>query len=442
MMHEILTRAAKKCDQAEVYHLQRKIIPVQFDAQGLSVIKTKQSEGVALRTIREGRLGYATTTDLSHPDEVVEAAAATAAFGDATELAFPSESPDILKGIDNPALGELPAERLVDLGERIREAILQDEDGVEVGLTVQTIVDQVRVSNTAGLDIEERVTAINVSLEATRARAGDIFTVSDSCLARSLDVLSVDRITQRIRWLLNEGREVVSAPSGSMPVVFTPAGALAVFLPIAIGLNGKSALLGTSPLRGKQGQQVFDERLSVFDDGRCESGARAGSFDDEGVPTSRTILADKGVLRNFFYDLRTAKQAEVHSTGNGFKGGFIGGRNFRPSPSPTISQFVVGEGDVSDDDLVRGIKKGLIVDTVLGLGQGNVNAGDFSNNVGAAFLVEDGKIVGRVKNVMIAGNSYDLLLNHLIGLSNQSKWTYGRFRSPSIALGNVSVAAK
>jgi len=440
-MHEILTKASMKAEQAEVYHLQRTTIPVRFDAQGLSVIKTKRSEGVALRTICEGRLGYATSTDLSHPDAVVEAAVSTAAYGDEAELEFPAAGPKALLSVCDRSIGEIPVEKLADLGESIRERLMSGAADIEVGLELERVVDRIRIANTAGLDVEETAAAIDISFEATRAREDDIYTVSDRHLIRSMGEFDVDQITRRVRWLLEVGRDVVLAPSGSLPVVFTSSGAVAVFLPIVVGLNGKSALLGTSPLADKVDRAVFDKRLSLFDDGQCKLGSRAGSFDDEGVSTGRTVLASDGTLRGFYYDIRTAKQADTRSTGNGFKGGLIGGRDFRPAPRSSISHFIVGAGDATTEELIGGIDEGLIVDDVLGLGQGNVNAGDFSNNVSVALLIENGKIVGRAKNVMIAGNSYDLLKNHLIGLSRDSEWTYGRFLSPSVALNNVNVAA-
>ncbi len=440
-MHEILTRAAEKAEQAEVYHLQRTTVPVKFDAQGLSVIKAKRSEGVALRAICEGRLGYATSTDLLHPEEVVEAAVATAAFGDKAELDFPATEPKEASGLFDRSIEEIPAESLADLGESIRASLLRHEPDLEIGLTLGTSIDRVRIANTAGLDTEEMTASLGVTIQATRARADDIYTASDSFLLRSADELDVDRITKRIRWLLDIGRDVVPAPSGSLPIVFTPAGAVAIFFPVVVGLSGKAVLLGASPLGGKIGQPIFDERLTLSDNGRCPTGSRAGSFDDEGTSTGETALVDGGALREFYYDLRTAKQAGTVSTGNGYKGNILEGRSFRAAPSPDISHFVVSEGDASTEELIGGIEKGLLVDNVLGLGQGNVNAGDFSNNVGVAFLIEGGKIVGRVKNTMIAGNSYELLKNHLIGLSNKRDWLFGRFLSPAVAVANVNVAA-
>ena len=441
-MHAILEKARNKVSQAEVYHLQRKVLPVKFDAEGLSVIKVKQIEGVAMRAICEGRLGYSTSTDLAHPEAIVEAAVVTAAYGDETDLKFPGQAIDPIEGIHDPETASLSAEQLVELGEGIRERILAEADDIEVEVSVQTTVDHVYVANTNGLDAEETRTSISVSFDATRAKSGDIFTVSDSYEARSVNEFCIDDLTKRVRRLLTLGRDVASSPSGSLPIVFTSAGSIAVLLPLIMGLSGKSVLLGMSPLGKKLGETIFDPHFGLIDDSRLVTGSAASSFDDEGVATQRTTLVESGQLRSFYYDLRTAKQAGVESTGNGYKGGMIGGSNFRMAPSASLSNVIVGTGDATEDDLIRGIKSGLLVDGVLGLGQGNLNAGDFSNNVATAFVIEDGKIAGRVKNVMLAGNSYDLLREHLIGLGHEADWVYGQLHCPAIAVNHVNVAAK
>jgi PmbA protein len=441
-MHVFLEKARDRVEQAEVYHLQRKVLPVQFDPDGLSVIKTKQIEGVALRAICEGRLGYSTSTDLAHPEAIVDAAVATAAYGDPTEVQFPGGIIEPLAGLHSPATEALSAEQLVELGEAIQQRIAVEGDDLEIGVSLQKTVEHVRVANTNGLDAEETRSSVEVGIEATRAKSGDIFTVDDSHQLRNFSDINVDRVTQRVRRLLSLGRDVVSSPSGSLPVVFTPSGTLALLLPLIMGLSGKSVLLKLSPLAEKLGQALFDPRFNLIDDGRCVAGASAGSFDDEGVPTRRTPLIEDGQLRAFYYDLRAAQQAGVPSTGNGYKGGLMGGSNFRPTPSASISSLLVGTGIASEAELIGGIKHGLLVDGVLGLGQGNLNAGDFSNNVAAAFVIQDGKIAGRVKNVMLAGNSYDLLRDHLIGLGDKAEWVYGKVLCPAIAVNNVSVTAK
>jgi PmbA protein len=83
----------------------------------------------------------------------------------------------------------------------------------------------------------------------------------------------------------------------------------------------------------------------------------------------------------------------------------------------------------------------LLADSALGLGQGNVISGAFSNSLGLAYKIEKGEIVGRVKDVSIAGNVYDLLQN-VAAVSRETEWIYNNFRLPYILLEGMNVVAK
>jgi PmbA protein len=227
-----------------------------------------------------------------------------------------------------------------------------------------------------------------------------------------------------------------------MPVLFTPRGALVLLLPLVVGLSGKSVLLGVSPLAGKLGEQAFDPRLTLTDDGTVPFAPRSSRFDDEGVPTSRKVLIDRGKVGQFLYDLKTAGLAKTASTGNGFKGGLLGGRDFKNPPEVAPTTWMVAGGEKTFKELIAGLKEGLIVDQVIGLGQGNIASGEFSNNVAVGFYVRDGEVLGRVKNTMIAGNVYELLKGRLIELGREVEWAHGLFRAPAILVDGVGVASQ
>jgi len=441
-MHALLDEAVRRADHAEVYTLERTTLPVKFDTQGLSTIKTRQTAGAAVRVIHQGRLGYATTTDLEHPADVVNAAVETAAFGDPSAFEFPGETPAGLPGLFEPSVQALSADRLVDLGAAIQTAVAAAGDDIDVEVSIQSVIDRVRIANSNGLDAEETTSQLVIGIEAGRTRDDDIYLVGDHVIVGDPATVTADAVTRRVTRLLELGKTLVPAPHGRLPIVFTPSGALAILLPLMIGLSGKAAFLGMSPLADKLGTAICDPRFTLSDDGQARGGARTASFDDEGTASCKTPLIERGELSGFYYDVRTGQLAGVPSTGNGYKGSLIGERNFRPATGASLSHVVVESGDTSQEDLIRGIQRGLLVDSVLGLGQGNLYAGDFSNNVSAAFLIEDGRIVGRVKNAMIAGNSYELLREHLLGVGDDAAWVYGRVRTPSIVLGDVKIASK
>jgi PmbA protein len=206
-----------------------------------------------------------------------------------------------------------------------------------------------------------------------------------------------------------------------------------------LGLNGRNVYLGTSPLGNQLGQVAFDRRLTLTDDGRLAYGVRSAPFDDEGVPTRTKQLVTEGEVRQFLYDLRTAAQAGVPPTGNGFKSFQLSRGGYERQPQVAATNWLVSPGDSSLDEILEGMDEALLVEELIGVGQGNVLAGEFSNNVGLGFLVRRGKVVGRVKNTMIAGNVYELLRDNLLAMSRGRDQVYGTITTPAIAVDGVSV---
>jgi len=171
----------------------------------------------------------------------------------------------------------------------------------------------------------------------------------------------------------------------------------------------------------------------MVDDGTLPGGFASAPCDDEGVVHRRHALVDQGVVNGFVYDLKTAAQSGVSSTGNGT-------RDLFSPPSPGMSNLLVEGGQRSAVDLLAGVKDGLWVERVLGLGQGNILSGSFSNPVSLAYRIVGGEIVGRVKDAAIAGNSYELLQD-VDGLSCDTEWVYSTHNLPHVLLPDVSVAA-
>jgi PmbA protein len=143
------------------------------------------------------------------------------------------------------------------------------------------------------------------------------------------------------------------------------------------------------------------------------------------------------VLKNFIYDLQTAGMMGVKSTGHA-------SRDFSSLPSPSVSNLVISPGKAGLAEMIKGIKYGVIVHDFLGAGQSNLLAGDFSANIALGYKIEKGKIAGRVKDVMISGNVYDLLRDQVVELSRDQEMVVSRgsFITPAIMFKDVCIAAK
>ncbi len=438
-MKEILGQLKGKVDQAEVYHLRSKSIPVTFRAGHLEAVKVQETEGLALRVIHGGRLGFATSTDIREPSALIASAVASSAYGDPAGFTFPSERPAGGLPVHDRAVEKMTEKDLIEIGEDAIARLLKANPTLIANVNVAKVVETVSIANTSGLRAEEDRTRVSISLEVELAREGDILVLvqeAQACYLEDFDSTTpVDRLIEFFR----VGERIVPSPSGRLPVVFTPNGTVALLLPLLTGVNGYSVHMGMSPLKGRIGEAVLDPRFTIVDDGTVPRATGSSAFDDEGTPSARTTLVEQGVLRGFLYDLRTAALAGTHSTGNGRKAGPFGNAGFRMVPSVGMTNVVVKEGMGEEKDLLRTVGDGLLVEGVLGLGQGNIAAGDFSNNVAAAFRIEKGELVGRVKNTMIAGNSYRLMKDNLVGLGGKAGWVYGFLRVPPIAVGEVSV---
>ncbi len=187
-------------------------------------------------------------------------------------------------------------------------------------------------------------------------------------------------------------------------------------------------------MNGRLGQQLFDTKLTVMDDATLDGRLASAPYDDEGLPHRCNTLVEGGVLRGFLYDLKTAAQAGAESTGNGMR------ELFRP-PSISPTNLVISSGERSLQEIISDIDEGLLVEDVLALGLGNILSGAFSNPLALAFKIEKGEIVGRVKDVSIAGNIYDLLRN-IAAISSEQAWAYNTFCAPYLLLPAMKVVSK
>ena len=198
--------------------------------------------------------------------------------------------------------------------------------------------------------------------------------------------------------------------------------------------NGKTALEGASPIGNRLGQKVFDRKLSLRDDPTMvyRPGSRPG--DDEGIPSQSTPLVEQGIVTNFLYDLQTAALAHTRSTGNG-------SRKHGGPPAPSPSAFIIAPGSTTFAEMVQDIREGLVIEQLMGAGQGNNLGGDFSGNVLLGYKVENGEIVGRVKDTMVSGNVYQVL-KEITAIGSDARWVGSFLQTSHLYCPDLSVASK
>jgi PmbA protein len=428
----MLELARGGAEQADVFSSEVDSTIVKFRAGKFHARETNLTHGFGLRVLRNGRVGFASTTDPDRAEEVVDAALAAASYGRAVRFQMPHRAdPAEVKTFDNRVI-MMPAERLIESGRELCDAVAARVPDLKLDLTISKEYREVAIGNTNGLDTGYARAEFEVSLAGLLVNGGltwiwEYRNISDG---RQFPVTELaDEIERRARWSRSRAR----LASGTYPVIFMPQALMSLLLPLAVAANGTEFHKGTSPLIGREDKPVLDKRLTVTDNGLRDWGGASAPVDDEGVPRRRNVLFDRGEFRGFLFDLVTAAAAGRSSTGSAE-------RDYSRQPSPGTSNIEVEPGGDRLEDVIAGTKRGLVVYSLLGGGQSNVLAGDVTVNVAAGYLVENGRIAGLVKDAMIAGNVYEMLRE--VAAIGDTQHDYGALFAPFVALPAVKVAVK
>ena len=429
-----MDRALKVAPEAEVFHVVTRETPAMFEANRLKMLETRETAGIALRLIKDGRIGFAVTTNMEDIGGLVDNAVELAAFGAATCLELPAHTEPPPVAVYDPAIEKISVDDMIHLGQSLIDAIRATNPELLCDGRVAKTVSTISLLNSRGGEVTYTKGVFGVGMEAMLVRGEDMLFVGEqerSCRP----ITDTTAIRQSIEEQLELAKTVVEPVTGSLPVIFTPHGVAGTLLgPLLAGFNGRNVVQGASPLVGRLGERIVDQRISIWDDPTIPYVPGSRTTDDEGVPSQRHALIEHGVASSFLYDLQTACQAGATSTGNG-------SRSLGSLPAPSASVLVIDEGDVPYADMISDVKDGIIVERLLGAGQGNVLAGDFNANVLLGYRISNGKPSGRVKNTVISGNAYQALDN-LAAVGSQARWLGGSLKTPALYCRGISVAAR
>jgi PmbA protein len=432
IVEQIVEHAMPRAQAAQALLTTQEMSEVNFENDHLKSAESSQRTEIEVRVIVDGKVGISRTSNESDVSGVVQRALDAAAFGSPAYYEMPGAQPLPLVKSHDPAILALAKPEMIGIGQGMVDMLKAYNPEILVAALVSRNLRQVAFANSAGASYFEAHTVYTAGTSAQLVRGTDLLFVEQG-LSQKQRSLDTEEIAESAIEQFRMAECTAAVQSGEMPVIFTPKGLIALLLSLGMGLDGKFVHLGASPLSKKLGQAIADPRFTIIDDPFVDFGPNSSAFDEEGVRRQVTPLVENGVLRNFIYDLDTSGRAGAKPTGHG--------------PNRRFTNLVISPGDMSFTEMIRGVKNGLLVNDYLGLGQGNPINGEFSANVLLGYKIENGAIVGRVKDVMLAGNTYTALKN-IISISQEREWISGPYINwppgllPYILVGGLSVVAK
>ena len=434
---QLLDLAAAAHGNAEVFAVTSERRHVEFESNRPKNIGQRQSSGIALRIInKNGRIGFSSTSDNDKIDELIDRTGVLSEYGAEAKFQFPiaSDYPSVATSDDSAV--DIGDDELLAFGRSAIDAILSEFPDALCSAEFSKSSDQQRLINSAGVDAEYNHTACSFYMGVELIRGTDMLSLWDGTVTTvGIKESNVERIVSGLLTKLRNSQNIVDVPSGNdIPVLFSPVGFNGTFLPpLLSGFNGKNVTTGSSPLIGRWGEKMLDERVSISDNPLHPMTPASRPMDDEGIPSRRLDFVSNGVIGEPFLDLQTAGEIDKTSTGAGM-------RSINSTPSPSTSFIMMTGGETPNDAMFNGIKQGILVEQLLGAGQGNELGGDFRANLSLGFLIEEGEIVGRVKDTMISGNVYEAL-NEIEAISESPESVWGTRLIPWVRTRGVEIAS-
>jgi TldD protein len=406
----ILDDALKGADDGELYLEYAQSEAFVFDDNRLKTASYNVEQGFGLRAVCGESTGYAHASDLSE-DALKRAASAVQAVkggrGGAI-AAGPVRSNVKLYPDDNPLEAmrfEAKARLLADINDYARS---KDSRVRQVSASLSgewAAIEIVRPGGEIVRDIRPLV-RINVTVTAgvgDRQESGSYGAGGREAYARFIAPDAWQGyVDEALRQAL-VNLEAEAAPAGEMEVVLGP-GWTGVLLHEAVGhgLEGDFNRKKTSAFAGRIGERVAAPGVTVIDDGTLAGRRGSLSVDDEGTPTSRTVLIEDGILKGYMQDRLNARLMGVSATGNGRR------ESFASQPMPRMTNTFMLAGPHDPKDIIRTVKDGVYAVNFSG-GQVDITSGKFVFNCTEAYRVKNGKIGAPLKNAALIGDGPTVL---------------------------------
>jgi TldD protein len=376
--------------------------------------------GVGVRVLDGEVCGYAYADEFGMPAlrEAARVAAAVAEEGAAgPPKAFAvSKAVAPFKLVRPAPLFSTESEK-IDLALRANQAARAKDPRVkQVQVTLADTAKAILIANSEGLWVEDRQFISRIAAQATAIDGANRQTgVGISGGAVEADYFDRVETPEQTGGRAGEAAiallSAVDAKAGSYAVVIAPGwGGVLVHECFGHSLEGDGIRKKTSIREHQFGQKVCADIVDIYDDSTVPNSRGSFKVDDEGTPSQKSHVVEKGILKGYLWDRLNAELTGNKSTGNGRR------NSYRDFPIPRMTNTYIAGGTSKPEDLIGSVKNGIYCKN---MGGGSVNPadGNFSFAVTEAYLIEGGKLGSAVKDVTLTGNAADAMLK-VEGLGN------------------------
>lgn len=401
--------------------------------------------GFGVRVVDDGRFGFAHLVDVAGAERAVGQAVAIAKKSPSIRgFVLPSEQPaNEVGGRMDASLLDLSSEDLLEQADAVLSHVKSlDERAIVTGGGVGVSVTAGCLMSSEGILSTGMTTSHGIGLQVTLDVDGQLTSSYQGQSSRRQLPELPDCIGRAVHWAqVTQNPLQVESQAMETPVLLTSEGFSPLFsMVVPPAMSGEKMVRKESFWSERLNEQVINPALSLHDDGLLEGGMASGSRDAEGVPRRRQTLVENGRLTNMLWSTRDAAQQVAEGRTNSAKStgsANSGGHQSPPSTGCTELFLTTKEATSSWDHLLEQMGDGYVVNSVMGAHTANPSSGDFSVTTSAILKVENGEVVGALKQAGVSGNLAKAM-NGKVVLGNdvrrQGSYSSGSMHLPDVLL--------
>ena len=445
---ENVLRYSKKIeiDECEIVVVKKKITTVRITDSKIVEIKQNFDENFGIRLVKDKKIASIQTTDKNNIEKSIGNSIAT--IKNLKSRKFWKGLPDKvtnnkLEGVFDKKLYNISGSNSMDIAQKMINSSNNEKINTITG-SLNIVSEDFKLVNSNGLDFEDKATYISGIINAESEYGKIPVSGIGHASGRTLSNFSAEQIGNDAKIMCIKSINPQKIDSDNYSIIFEPysVGELLAFV-IANNFNFKIFSEKKSCFSNKLNERISTEQFNLTDDPHIPEGIGTKPIDDEGINTQKNNIVEKGIFKNTFSNLFDSYKKDRKSTGNALRPGSPMGRSSEPIPISAPHNLKIGQGNISQEDMIKDTKQGLLIGRLWYTYAVNPIKGDFSCTARSGIqIIEDGKIKGPGKSVRIIHN-LPIMLKNISEIGNNQRnviqWASLPSITPSIKVENIKV---